>query len=71
MVVNYILINEKNMNNFRCEAMERLVQLVLEEEDIDNQVITQIAYSLSVALQKQFEDNVFPAQVNDELVFKR
>lgn len=49
--------------------MERLVQLVLEEEDIDNQVISQIASSLSVSLQKQFEDRVFPTQVNDEYVF--
>ncbi|KAL0270689.1 UNVERIFIED_CONTAM: hypothetical protein PYX00_008010 [Menopon gallinae] len=53
-------------NEAKCEAMERLVQLILEAEEIDNQVISQLAYSLSVALQKQFEEPVFPAQVNDE-----
>lgn len=72
VVLSHSVINEfvfhYHINEFcyRCEAMERLVQLILEEEDIDNQVISQLAYSLSVALQKQFEDPVFPAQVNDE-----
>ena len=46
--------------------MEKLVQLILDEEDLDSQVVSQLAYALSVALQRQFEDPVFPSKVNDE-----
>lgn len=54
-------------NYFRCEAMERLIQSILEEEEnLDGQVFSQLGYSLSVALQKQFEDSVFPTPVNEE-----
>ncbi|KAK6631392.1 hypothetical protein RUM43_000169 [Polyplax serrata] len=53
-------------NESRCEAMERLVQLILDEEDLDSQVTSQLAFALSGALQRQFEDHVFPNQINDE-----
>ncbi|EEB13506.1 conserved hypothetical protein [Pediculus humanus corporis] len=53
-------------NEAKCEAMEKLVQLILDEEDLDSQVVSQLAYALSVALQRQFEDPVFPSKVNDE-----
>lgn len=54
------------MCRYRCEAMERLVQLILDEEDLDSQVTSQLAFALSGALQRQFEDHVFPNQINDE-----
>lgn len=55
-------------NEARCEAMERLVQLVLEDDDIDSQKIASIAQALSRALAAQFDDRLFPTIINDELV---
>jgi len=60
-------LSSKADNETKCEAMERLVQLVVEEEEeFDSQVISQLGYCLSNALSRQFEDRVFPNQVNDE-----
>lgn len=55
-------------NEARCEAMERLVQLVLEDDDIDSQKIGGVAQALSRALSTQFDDRFFPAVINDEYV---
>ena len=46
--------------------MERLVQLVIQEEDIDSEAISLLAQSLCIVLKEQLEEKVFPEDVNDE-----
>jgi len=51
---------------FRCQAMERLVQLVIQEEDMDTEVISLLGSCLCAVLKEQLEGKVFPEEVNDE-----
>ncbi|PSN45263.1 Integrator complex subunit 3 [Blattella germanica] len=53
-------------NEAKCQAMERLVQLVIQEEDMDSEVMSLLAQCLCVVLREQLEGKVFPAEVNDE-----
>ena len=46
--------------------MERLVQLVIQEEDMDSEVTSLLAQCLCVVLKEQLEGKVFPEDVNDE-----
>jgi integrator complex subunit 3 len=46
--------------------MERLVQLVIQEEDMDPEVISLLGSCLGAVLKEQLEGKVFPEEVNDE-----
>jgi hypothetical protein len=46
--------------------MERLVQLVIQEEDMDTEVISLLGSCLCTVLKEQLEGKVFPVEVNDE-----
>ncbi|XP_021933684.1 integrator complex subunit 3 isoform X2 [Zootermopsis nevadensis] len=53
-------------NEAKCQAMERLVQLVIQEEDMDAEVISLLGSCLCTVLKEQLEGKVFPVEVNDE-----
>ncbi|XP_047121442.1 integrator complex subunit 3 isoform X1 [Schistocerca piceifrons] len=53
-------------NEARCQAMERLVQLIVQEDDIDSETTAVLGQCLAVVLKEQFEGTVFPEEVNDE-----
>lgn len=60
------LINLETDNEARCEAMEKLVQLVLQEEDLDGDQLSILASCLCQVLQDQIEGKVFPETVSPE-----
>nr|CAD7416792.1 unnamed protein product [Timema poppensis] len=53
-------------NEARCQAMERLVQLVLQEDDLDTDIMTTLGSCLCHVLREQFDDKVFPKEMSDE-----
>ncbi|XP_069697263.1 integrator complex subunit 3 isoform X2 [Periplaneta americana] len=53
-------------NEAKCQAMERLVQMIIQEEDTDTEVISILATCLCIVLREQLEGKVFPAEINDE-----
>lgn len=55
-------------NEAKCQAMERLVQLVIQEEDMDTEVISLLGSCLCAVLKEQLEGKVFPEEVNDEML---
>lgn len=63
------MIIEAIILNHRCEAMDKLVQIVLQDEDLDGDVLTNLAICLCQLLQEQIEGKVFPETVSPELVF--
>jgi hypothetical protein len=46
--------------------MERLVQLVIQEDDMDAEAISLLGSCLCIVLKEQLEGKVFPLDVNDE-----
>lgn len=61
------LHNEQD-NEARCQAMERLVQLVIQEEDLDTETTTVLGQCMCIVLKEQLEGTVFPEEVNDETI---
>lgn len=55
-------------NEARCQAMERLVQLIIQEEDMDSEVTSLLAQCLYIVLKEQLKGKIFPDEVNDETV---
>nr|CAD7258409.1 unnamed protein product [Timema shepardi] len=55
-------------NEARCQAMERLVQLVLQEDDLDTDIMTTLGSCLCHVLREQFDDKVFPKEMSDESI---
>nr|CAD7452925.1 unnamed protein product [Timema tahoe] len=55
-------------NEARCQAMERLVQLVLQEDDLDTDIMTTLGSCLCHVLREQFDDKVFPKEMSDEVL---
>lgn len=48
--------------------MDKVVQIVLQDEDIDNDVLASLGACLCEVLQEQLEAKVFPETVSQELV---
>lgn len=59
-------LNMETDNEARCEAMDKLVQIVLQDEDLDGDVLTNLAICLCQLLQEQIEGKVFPETVSPE-----
>ncbi|XP_066993064.2 integrator complex subunit 3 isoform X2 [Anabrus simplex] len=53
-------------NEAKCQAMERLVQLIIQEEDMNSEVTAVLGSCLCTVLKEQLEEKVFPEEVNDE-----
>lgn len=65
-VLGHTLSKIPSLLYFRCQAMERLVQLVIQEDDMDTEVISLLGSCLCAVLKEQLEGKVFPEEVNDE-----
>jgi hypothetical protein len=50
---------------YRCEAMERLVQLII-DDSADEDVLTALAACLCSVLREHFETKLFPTDPTDE-----
>ncbi|KAF6208233.1 hypothetical protein GE061_016685 [Apolygus lucorum] len=59
-------LNGETDNESRCEAMDKLIQIILQYEDIENDTITALASCLCEVLQSQLESKVFPETVSAE-----
>ncbi len=46
--------------------MEDLVSLISDNKDLDTESLTNVASCLNIALSSQFEEKVFPEEVNDK-----
>lgn len=55
-------------NEAKCEAMERLVQQVIQDEDLDSDMLATLGSCLCTVLQQQLRDRVFPDIVTEETV---
>ncbi|XP_071450149.1 integrator complex subunit 3 [Hetaerina americana] len=60
------LLFEKD-NEVKCQAMEKLVQLIIQDE-IDSDVASALGQALCSVLKEQLEGKVFPPEVNDESI---
>uniref|UniRef100_A0A069DZP7 SOSS complex subunit A homolog n=3 Tax=Triatominae TaxID=70999 RepID=A0A069DZP7_9HEMI len=60
------LLHSETDNEARCEAMDKVVQIVLQDEDIDNDVLANLGACLCEVLQEQLEAKVFPETVSQE-----
>ncbi|XP_014244621.1 integrator complex subunit 3 [Cimex lectularius] len=59
-------LNCETDNEARCEIMEKLVQLVIQDEDIEDDVLVALASCLCEILHNQLEGKVFPETVSPE-----
>ena len=66
--LSHIAIFNINNETFccRCQAMERLVQLLIQDEDIDADVTSALGTCLCTVLAAQFTGKVFPEELNEE-----
>ncbi|XP_063229755.1 integrator complex subunit 3 isoform X2 [Bacillus rossius redtenbacheri] len=55
-------------NEARCQAMERLVQQVIQEEEMDTDLISTLGSCLCSVLEEQFDMPVFPTEPSDEAI---
>ncbi|KAL1117815.1 hypothetical protein AAG570_004130, partial [Ranatra chinensis] len=60
------LLHTETDNEAKCEAMEKLVQLVVQDDDINNDTLAQLGKCMCTILQGQFEEKVFPETVSSE-----
>lgn len=53
-------------NESKCEAMERIFQHVVQEDDTDSDTLAALGSCLTNVLRDQFETRVFPENITDE-----
>ncbi|KAK7476126.1 hypothetical protein BaRGS_00032619, partial [Batillaria attramentaria] len=61
------LQNETNQE-MMCDLTDRLMQLVIQEEDFDQDIASSLAICLCQLLNSQFNNNLFPQEVDDETI---
>ncbi|KAJ1521963.1 hypothetical protein ONE63_002294 [Megalurothrips usitatus] len=58
-------------NDSKCQAMERLVQCIMDEGDMGSDINTALASCLCVSFKDQLEGRIFPKEPNQETVDER
>lgn len=53
-------------NERKCEAMEKIVQLIVQDDEIYPDVLAALGSCLSCLLKNQIEEKIFPSVCNDE-----
>lgn len=53
-------------NERKCETMEKIVQLIVQDDEIYPDMLAALGSCLSCLLKYQIEENIFPALFNDE-----
>lgn len=53
-------------NERKCEAMEKIVQLIVQDDEIYPDILTALGSCLSCILKTQIEEKIFPVVLNDE-----
>lgn len=53
-------------NERKCEAMEKLIQLIIQDDEIYPDILTALGSCLSCLLKNQFEEKIFPVILTDE-----
>ncbi|KAL5004662.1 hypothetical protein ScPMuIL_018118 [Solemya velum] len=61
------LQNEEDQE-MQCEIMDRLVQTVIREDDFDQDVATPLSICLCQILSSQFNNNLFPQELDEESI---
>lgn len=56
----------KKDNGRKCEAMEKIVQLIVQDDEIYPDMIAALGSCLACLLKNQIEEKIFPAVHNDE-----
>lgn len=52
----------------RCNVLENLMSVISDDDDLNNDSLTNIALCLNVVLNSQFEERVFPDEINNKYV---
>lgn len=50
----------------QCEIMDRLMQTVVREDEFDSEMAVTLAICLCQILSVQFNNNIFPQDIDDE-----
>jgi len=53
-------------NERKCEAMEKIVQLIVQDDEIYPDILAALGSCLSCLLKNQIEEKIFPVVLNDE-----
>lgn len=53
-------------NERKCEAMEKIVQLIVQDDEIDPDNLATLGSCLSCLLKSQIEEKIFPGAFDDE-----
>lgn len=53
-------------NERKCEAMEKVVQLIVQDDEIYPDMLAALGSCLSCLLKNQIEEKIFPPVFNDE-----
>ncbi|XP_022161957.1 integrator complex subunit 3 [Myzus persicae] len=53
-------------NERKCEAMEKIVQLIIQDDDIYPEMIAALGSCISCLLKNQIEEKIFPSVLNDD-----
>lgn len=56
----------KKDNERKCEAMEKIVQLIVQDDEIYPDMIAALGSCLACLLKSQIEEKIFPTVLNDE-----
>lgn len=55
-------------NERKCESMEKIVQLIIQDDEIYPDMIAALGSCISCLLKNQIEEKILPAELNDEWV---
>lgn len=53
-------------NERKCEAMEKIVQLIVQDDELDPDSLVAFGSCLSCLLKNQIEEKIFPVALDDE-----
>lgn len=53
-------------NERKCESMEKIVQLIVQDDELYPDVLAALGSCLACILKSQIEENILPAIPNDE-----
>ncbi|XP_060581601.1 integrator complex subunit 3-like, partial [Ruditapes philippinarum] len=59
-------LQSENDQEIQCEIMDRLMQMVVREDEFDSDMTTTLAVCLCQILISQFNNNIFPAEIDEE-----
>lgn len=64
-------LRSQSDNDTKCQAMERLVQCIMNEDELGSEINTALASCLCVSFKDQLEGRIFPKEPTQEVVDER